>query len=176
MSKAVFLDRDGVLNVEVGDYVWKLEELIIEERVTESLLALKSAGFRMIVVTNQAGIAKGLYTAEDVWACHQKIQNACGGLLDMLYFSPWHPVASESLGRKPGTLLFEKGLARFGVDPALSWMIGDKERDLIPAHKLGMKTIRVGPKHDMTIAPYWVKNLAEATPIILQQDQERTIT
>ena len=83
-NKAVFLDRDGVLNEEIGTYVWEPEKFIICPGVPESLARLKAAGYYLIVVTNQAGIAKKLYTAADVRACHAKLQAACSGILDAL--------------------------------------------------------------------------------------------
>ena len=68
MNKAVFLDRDGVLNREIGTYVWEPARFEVLPGVAESLIRLKAAGYHLIVVTNQAGIARGLYTATDVQA------------------------------------------------------------------------------------------------------------
>src|SRR5919107_6055540 len=99
MNKAVFLDRDGVLNDEIGDYVWKLEDFTVSPGVPESLARLKAAGYYLIVVTNQAGIAKKLYTADAVHECHAKLQAECNGLIDALYFSDAHPSVSESILR-----------------------------------------------------------------------------
>ncbi len=138
MYKAVILDRDGVLNTDLGTYAYRLEELRIEEGVPQALQTLKSKGYLLIVITNQAGIAKGLYTSRDVIACYHKIQQACGNVLDGLYFSPYHPDYSASLGRKPGYLLFERAIAKYRISVNDSWMVGDKERDLIPAAKVGI--------------------------------------
>lgn len=143
MHKAVFLDRDGVLNEEIGRYVYTLKEFEIVDGILPLLTQLKSIGYKLIVITNQAGIAKGLYTHEQVQVLHDHFQEQSGHLIDHFYYSPYHPDYSESLGRKPNTLLFEKGIAKFGLDPHQCWMIGDKERDMIPARKLGMKTIRL---------------------------------
>jgi len=74
-------------------------------------------------------------------ACHAYFQQQSGGLIEAFYYAPGHPDYSESLSRKPGTLLFERAIAKYGIDPAQSWMIGDKERDLVPAKKLGMQTV-----------------------------------
>ncbi|MEQ9414244.1 MAG: HAD family hydrolase [Cyclobacteriaceae bacterium] len=143
-SKCVFLDRDGVLNEDRPDYAYQLDHFKILPGVPEALQGLKDAGYLLIVVTNQSGIAQGIYTQQEMEMCHNYLQEKCGGLIDHFYFSPYHPKLTESLGRKPGTLLFEKGIAKFGIDPELSWMIGDRERDLIPAKQLGMKTILIG--------------------------------
>lgn len=141
MKKCVFLDRDGVINVERGEYTYKPEDFILTAGLVESLQELKRAGYLLIIITNQAGIAKGLYKSEDVLKCHQKLQEATGHIIDALYFSPYHPEFSESLSRKPESLMFEKAIARFNINPHHSWMIGDKERDLIPAKKIGLRTI-----------------------------------
>jgi D-glycero-D-manno-heptose 1,7-bisphosphate phosphatase len=142
-NKCVFLDRDGVINEEIGDYILKVEDFKISKGIIEILRELKKRGYLLIVITNQAGIAKGLYTREDVEKCHEYFERESGNLIDEYYYSPYHPVATESLGRKPGSLLFEKAIAKYKIDPLKSWMIGDKERDLIPAKKLGMKTVRI---------------------------------
>ena len=72
MNKCILLDRDGVLNEEKGDYVFLESDFVIPEGVPEGLKMLKAAGFKMVVVTNQGGIAKGLYTREEVKKLHNK--------------------------------------------------------------------------------------------------------
>src|SRR5688572_17454743 len=126
----VFLDRDGVLNAERGDYTYRTEDFEIINGVPEALNLLKENGYLLIVITNQAGIAKGLYTKEQVFACHDKLQHACGNIIDALYFAPLHPTVSESLSRKPDSLMLEKAIAKFNIDPEKSWLVGDKKRDL----------------------------------------------
>lgn len=142
-NKAVFLDRDGILNEEIGDYVWTLENFKIVPGIVDVLKELKSKGYLLIVATNQAGITKGRYTRQDMQKCHELFQEQSGGLIDHFYFAANHPSFSESLLRKPDSLMWEKAIAKFNIDPAQSWMVGDKERDLIPAKKLGIKTVRV---------------------------------
>ena len=165
-NKAVFLDRDGVLNHEIGDYVWQPDKFIVMDGVPESLAQLKQAGYYLIVVTNQAGIAKGLYTAADVQACHAKLQAACGNLLDALYFAPAHPSVSESLLRKPDSLMLEKGLARFHLDPTQCWMVGDRYRDMEAGKKAGVRSILVGDAEAVHYQPR-VKDLPAAVQLIL---------
>ncbi|RPD47593.1 HAD family hydrolase [Hymenobacter sediminis] len=166
MNKAVFLDRDGVLNEEIGHYVWKLEEFVVLPDVADSLARLKQAGYYLIVVTNQAGIAKGLYSAAEVQACHQKLQQATGNLLDALYFAPAHPSVSESLARKPGSLMLEKAIARFRLDPAQCWMVGDRLRDMQAGQGVGIRGILIGAAEPADYQPR-VVNLQAATDIIL---------
>ncbi|RSK48729.1 D-glycero-alpha-D-manno-heptose-1,7-bisphosphate 7-phosphatase [Hymenobacter rigui] len=168
MNKAVFLDRDGVLNNEIGEYVWELEKFVVSEGVPESLARLKAAGYYLIVVTNQAGIAKGLYTTAHVQACHQKLQDAAGGLIDAFYFAPGHPQVSESLSRKPGSLMLEKALARFKLDAARCWMVGDRLRDMQAGQRVGVRGILVGPEQQEGYQPH-VADLRAATDLILAE-------
>lgn len=167
--KCVFLDRDGVLNEDRPNYSYHLDHFRILPGVPEALLQLKSAGFLLVVITNQSGIAQGIYTQTEMETCHRYLQEKCGGAIDHFYFSPYHPTVTASLARKPGTLMFEKAIAKFGIIPKISWMIGDRARDLIPAKQLGIRTIQVGdeiePDHK---GEYVVSNLAEAVPIIVR--------
>ena len=165
-NKAIFLDRDGVLNNETGDYVWKLDEFIVSPGVPESLARLKAAGYYLVVVTNQAGIAKKLYTAADVQACHAKLQATCGNLLDALYFSDAHPSVSDSIMRKPDSGMFEKAVARFHLDPTQCWVVGDRYRDMEAGANIGIRGIMVGETEVVDFQPH-VADLQAATDIIL---------
>lgn len=173
-NKCVFLDRDGVLNEEINDYVYILDKLIIPPGVPEAIAMLKQAGYLLVVVTNQAGIAKGLYTKQEVLACHKKIQEASGNLIDALYYCPYHPAYdSESLLRKPGSLMLEKAAARFNIDITLSWMIGDRQRDIEAGQKAGVSTIFIegagtGEAHT---ADFAAKNLYEAARLIMSKQK-----
>lgn len=169
VNKAVFLDRDGVLNAEIGHYVWRLDEFRVLPGVPAALRRLHAAGYRLIVVTNQAGIAKGLYTRADMDACHEHLQQACGGLIDAFYFAPGHPSVSESLARKPGSLLLEKALARFHLDAARCWLVGDRARDLEAARRVGVRAILVGPDEPLAYEPRAL-DLPAATDLILATD------
>jgi D-glycero-D-manno-heptose 1,7-bisphosphate phosphatase len=143
MPKAIFLDRDGVLNKERGEYSFLPEHILVPDDVPRGLRRLKEAGFKLIVITNQGGIAKGQYTREDVLNCHEYIQSKVGGLLDDLFYSPYHEMATLSLGRKPGSLLFERAIALHHIDPQQSWMIGDSKRDMEAAEKVGVEEILI---------------------------------
>ena len=165
-NKAVFLDRDGVLNEEIGTYVWEPEKFIICPGVPESLTRLKAAGYYLIVITNQAGIAKKLYTATEVRACHAKLQAACANALDALYFSDAHPSVSDSILRKPGSGMLEKAVARFNLDVTQCWMVGDRLRDMEAGANVGVRGILVG-EEDVDFTPH-VADLQAATDIILE--------
>ncbi|MEP2771598.1 MAG: HAD-IIIA family hydrolase [Fulvivirga sp.] len=163
--KCVFLDRDGVLNRDYVDYVYSLDKLEILPGVGEAISSLKRAGYMIIVITNQSGIAKGIYKVEDMQTVHDAMQEVFDNQIDDFYFAPWHPSVSESLTRKPDSLMFEKAIAKYKIDTKLSWMVGDKERDLIPAKKLGIKTIQVD-NDDSRMADYRVKSLPDALEVI----------
>ena len=143
MNKCVFLDRDGVLNYDNVNYTWKLEEFRIMPGVAEALKILKDKGYYLVIITNQSGIAKGVYNHEDVLNCYNYLQEQTGFLIDEMHYSPHHSSTTESLITKPGTLSFEKAIAKYDLDINQSWMVGDMERDLIPAKKIGLKTILI---------------------------------
>ncbi|QHV98991.1 D-glycero-alpha-D-manno-heptose-1,7-bisphosphate 7-phosphatase [Spirosoma endbachense] len=169
MSKCVFLDRDGVLNEDRTDYVYRVEDFIIPDGVPEALRLLKDAGYLLIVITNQAGIAKGLYTRDDVMACYNYLQEQCGQVIDDIYYCPHHPkYDTESLTRKPGSLLLEKAMAKYNITPDESWMIGDALRDMQAGKRVGVRTVRIAHEPELSAecdgsAP----NLLEASRIVL---------
>lgn len=143
MNKCIFLDRDGVLNVERGDYTFLPEDFVIPKGVPEAIEKIKAAGYLAIVVTNQAGITKGLYTREQMNICHNILKEKTGNLIDQIYYSPYHPSFSESLTRKPETLMLEKAIAKYNIDPSQSWLIGDRARDIVCGQGMGLKTILI---------------------------------
>ena len=167
MDKCVFLDRDGVLNRELGRHVTKPEEFEVAVGVSGGLGRLKDAGYLLIVITNQSGIARGYYDEQFVLDCHQVLQESCGGIIDALYFAPGLDSISRSLLRKPDSLMFEKAIAKFHIDPAQSWMIGDKERDLIPAKRLGISTIHQAVGEKSSFGDFLVKDFASAVDMVL---------
>jgi D-glycero-D-manno-heptose 1,7-bisphosphate phosphatase len=167
-QKCIFLDRDGVLNVDRVDYVYRMEEFIIPNGVVEALQNLKKAGYLLVVITNQSGIAKGIYQRKDVQLIHEALQEASGSALDDLYFCPYHEnYDSASLTRKPGSLLIEKAAAKYHVDMSASWMVGDHERDVLAGTRAGLRTIRICPSNTISTATHLVQDLLEASKIIL---------
>jgi D-glycero-D-manno-heptose 1,7-bisphosphate phosphatase len=169
LKKCVFLDRDGVLNEEIGRYVWEVCDFVIRPGIIEILRDLKEKGYLLIVITNQGGIGRGTYGHEHVKTCHDHFQKEAGNLIDAFYYSPYQKDISASLSSKPGTLMFEKAIAKFEIDATASWMIGDKARDIIPAKKLGIKTIRLitdEERSEERIADYTVENLTDITMLI----------
>ena len=109
---------------------------------------LKDAGFIVIVISNQGGIAKGLYTEADVNAMHKKLRDYLieyGTDLDDFYFCPHHDSISKCLCRKPNSLMIEKAMAMYDINPAQSYMIGDGKRDIESAERAGVKGILIEP-------------------------------
>jgi D-glycero-D-manno-heptose 1,7-bisphosphate phosphatase len=168
-GKCVLLDRDGVLNEEKGDYVFRDDDFIIPTDVPQGLKALKEAGFSLVVVTNQGGINKGLYPKETVYRFHEKIQQACDNALDFLLFAPWHRDFSLSLSSKPGSLMMERGLALTESLPEKSWLIGDAERDLVAGKKVGVSTILIPTlkEKESPLADFVCTDFKSAVAIIL---------
>ncbi|MEX1188751.1 MAG: HAD-IIIA family hydrolase [Bacteroidia bacterium] len=131
--KAVFLDRDGIVNREIGDYIQRFEEFELLPELIPFLYEVKKRGYLCIIITNQAGIAKGLYNHELVDACHEFMNVELAGhqlSFDAIYYCPHHPDFNSCLCRKPQSLLVEKAIGKFDLDPNLCLMIGDKERDV----------------------------------------------
>ena len=166
-QKCIFLDRDGVINVDFVDYVYTIEKFDFIPGVPEAIKKLKEAGYLIIVITNQSGVVKGIYELEDVMTVHNHIQEHVGHAIDDIYIAPYHENWTNSLTRKPNTLMWEKAIAKYNIDPAQSWMIGDKPRDLEPAKKLGIPTIIVDHEK-VEVSDYACENLLEASKVILQ--------
>lgn len=168
MVKCVFLDRDGVLNKDNPNYTYRVSDFEILPGVLEAVEQLKAAGYLLIVVTNQSGIAKKIYTQQQMEECHAYFQKMCNNRIDHFYFCPHHPTVAASIARKPGTLMFEKAIAKFDIDVTQSWMIGDRGRDIMPARKLGIRTIQLGIEiNELEKADHQVENLKEGASIIL---------
>ena len=145
MNKAIFLDRDGVINKEIG-YVYRLEDFFLTGDIIESLKKLQAAGFIFVVITNQSGIAKELYTHEDVKLIHAymlSLMKANGISIAEIYYCPHHSDVEPCICRKPDSGMLEKAIARFNIDISKSFMIGDKERDIQAAEKAGVKGILI---------------------------------
>ena len=145
MNKAVFLDRDGVINRKgSGYYVFREEEFFLNKGVTDALKYFISKGYLLIIITNQGGIAKGIYTTTHLEKLHnymiQKLK-AFDIVLTDIYYCPHHPDVSQCLCRKPGTLLFEQAIAKYKIDPKGSFMIGDSQIDIQAAEKMKIKGI-----------------------------------
>ena len=145
MNKAIFLDRDGVINKEIG-YVYRLEDFILTDDIIPSLKKFQNAGFIFVIITNQSGIAKALYTHEDVAKIHTHLLSLMkenGIIISEIYYCPHHPDVEPCICRKPDSGMIEKAVARFNIDISRSYFIGDKERDVQAGEKAGVKSILI---------------------------------
>jgi len=146
MKKALFLDRDGVLNREVGDYTYRTDDFNVLPDVTSALKLAKKKGYMLIVISNQGGIAKGLFEHEDVEAVHAKLEDVLSKAdieLDQIYYCPHHDLVGKCLCRKPDSLMLEKAMARFDIDANDSVFIGDSQRDVDAASKAGVQGVLI---------------------------------
>jgi histidinol-phosphate phosphatase family protein len=140
MRGAVFLDRDNTLVADPG-YLADAAKVRLLPGVPEGLAALSRAGWPLVIVSNQSGIARGLHTAEDVAAVMHRIRELLaphGVTITADYFCPHHPdFTGPCACRKPGLALFREAAARHGLDLTASWFVGDRWHDVAPALAVG---------------------------------------
>ncbi|MFY0518398.1 D-glycero-alpha-D-manno-heptose-1,7-bisphosphate 7-phosphatase [Lysinibacillus sp. UGB7] len=146
MNKALFLDRDGVINIE-KNYVYKIEDFEFIEGIFELAKSFQDKGYLIIVVTNQAGIGRGYYTEEDFrilndWMIDQFQQK--GITITEVYYCPFHPIhgiqkyKKDSFDRKPKPGMILKAKDKYNINLAQSILIGDKDSDIQAAEAAGV--------------------------------------
>jgi D-glycero-D-manno-heptose 1,7-bisphosphate phosphatase len=143
---AVFLDRDGTI-IEDAGFIGDPQKVRLLPGAAGAIRQLNERDFRVLVVTNQSGIARGFLTLEDYQATERRLDellSAENAVLDGHYFCPHLPeINGPCECRKPGTLLYRQAAERFGIDLTRSWWVGDRVRDVLPAKALGGKGILV---------------------------------
>ena len=150
MEKAIFLDRDGTINVE-KDYIYKSEDLVFEEGTIEALKIFKNLGYILIVVSNQSGIARGYFTEKDLNIFNNNMNEILkknGVEITEFYCCPHHP---DGIGeykkvcecRKPNNKMIEDAIKKYNIDREKSYMIGDKTSDIGAGLKSKLKTVLV---------------------------------
>ena len=146
MNRAVFLDRDGTINEESG-YLYKIEDCRFIPDAIAAIAQLKAAGFLVVIVTNQSGIARGYYTVDDLSRLHQYMEREIvdgGGKVDGWYFCPHHPdFADDCDCRKPFPGMLRTAADELQIDLGSSWMIGDKIADVEAGLASGCQTALV---------------------------------
>jgi D-glycero-D-manno-heptose 1,7-bisphosphate phosphatase len=147
VKPTVFLDRDGTLNREVG-FVRAPLALEMLPGTRSALQRLHEAGYRLVVVTNQSGIARGLYGEHDLAAIHARLQAEVGGVVDAFLHCPHHPDGGHGYGhectcRKPAPGLLHQARELLGCDWRGSAIIGDSARDVLMARGLPLLTVLV---------------------------------
>ena len=150
MNKAIFLDRDGTINIE-KDYIYKCEDLVFEEGSVEALKTFKNLGYILIVVSNQSGIARGYFTEEDLKTfnnnMNEKLKEKSVEITEF-YCCPHHPDGLAEYKkvcdcRKPNNKMLEDAIKKYNIDREKSYMIGDKVSDIGAGLKSKLKTVLV---------------------------------
>ena len=172
-GKALFLDRDGVINEDVG-YIWRPEDFLFRDGVFDACRQARALGYMLIVVTNQAGIGRGLFSEEEFqaltqWMCARFADE--GVEIARVFHAPTHPdegigiYKRESIDRKPGPGMLFKARDQLGVDLAVSALVGDRETDVEAAINAGVAQrllIDSDEAPEQTKADVVVASLAEA--------------
>ena len=183
MNKAVFLDRDGTLNIDYG-YVHKIDDFHFIEGSIEALKKLKEMGYLLVLVTNQSGIARGYFTEQEFlqltewmdWSLADR-----GVDLDGIYYCPHHPEAKlaefkqDCDCRKPKSGMLLQAIEELNIDPARSIMIGDKVEDLFAGQGAKIRTnilVRMGKEvtaKEEDEADYVLDSIADLPSLIFSQ-------
>jgi len=182
---AVFLDRDGTLIEEVG-YLDRPERVELYPWSVDAIRALNRGGLRVVLVSNQSGVARGFFTEDVVQQVHHRIEELLGrggATIDAYYYCPHHPdgrvpaYARACDCRKPGRALVDRAVRELGVDPARSFTVGDRWLDVALARTIGAKGVLVRTGYGLTeegrppdglSADAVVDNLVEAASWILR--------
>lgn len=170
-NRAVFLDRDGTINEDVG-YLSRLEDLKIYDNAAEAIRLIKEKGFLAIVITNQSGVARGFFDEDFIVTVHNKMNEYLqerGTSLDALYYCPHHPLYGNEQYRKecpcrkprPGLLL--KAAEDFDIDLKGSYVVGDMPRDMDIARRVGARGVMVKTGYGKNV-------VATSKPVYIAED------
>jgi D-glycero-D-manno-heptose 1,7-bisphosphate phosphatase len=181
-SRAVFLDKDGTLVKDVP-YNVDPQQVILEEGVTEGLRLLANAGYRLVVVSNQSGVARGYFSEDALQSVFTRLQDLlseAGVTLDGFYYCPHHPEGSqpeyalECSCRKPRPGLLQAAARDLNINLAGAWMVGDILNDVEAGHRAGCRSILINNGNETEWLPgplrgpdFTASNLEEAARIIL---------
>ncbi|HGY54329.1 MAG TPA: D-glycero-beta-D-manno-heptose 1,7-bisphosphate 7-phosphatase [Caldithrix abyssi] len=191
MNKAVFLDRDGTINEEMG-YINHISRFVIFDFVPEAIRILNEGGFKVVVVTNQSGVARGYFDEQLVKEVHKKLiekVEQAGAHIDGIYYCPHHPREGkppyrlDCECRKPKTGMIQKAKDALNIDINRSFIIGDRYKDIEFGYKAGLRPVMVltgyGRGEYMYQQKQWQRmpekicaNLLEAVQWIIKQDEK----
>lgn len=167
MNKAIFLDRDGTINVDKG-YVHRIEDLQFIENVPEAIGMMKQLGYLVIVLSNQSGVARGYFGEQEVEQLHQFMNEQLaqyGTGIDKFYYCPHHPdgivdvYRKKCACRKPANGMLLQALKEYRIDPKESWVVGDRERDLFMQCDLPIKRVLLGNNNVQSLSYLTRKSL-----------------
>lgn len=178
MNRAVFLDKDGTLVKDVP-YNIAPEKIELEDGVAEGLMELKGMGYKLVIISNQAGVAKGYFGEDQLQDVYRHLQHITTGSFNGFYYCPHHPegtIAKYAIAcncRKPGSELFFNASSELNIDLRQSWMVGDILNDVEAGNKAGCKTILIDNDnetewelHRERIPDYVAHNFLEAVASI----------
>ncbi|MBN2225199.1 MAG: D-glycero-beta-D-manno-heptose 1,7-bisphosphate 7-phosphatase [Deltaproteobacteria bacterium] len=185
--RAVFLDRDGTINVEVG-YLSRPEDFVLIDGSAQAIKRLNEAGFLVVVVSNQSGVARGYFGEREVARVNETMAGQLEGLgarLDAVYYCPHYPEGTvekyrrECNCRKPGPGMVRRAQEQFDIDVSRSYVVGDHRGDIVLAKNVGARSILVVTGHgaeeidklkgEGVLPDYVTNNLAEAVDRILSE-------
>lgn len=173
----ILLDRDGTIIVDHG-YVGSVDRVEFIDGAIDAIAAFNQAGIPVAVVTNQSGVARGLYGLEDVELVHRHITEKLAeqdAHIDWFAFCPYHPAGSvgafarASDDRKPGPGMAKAVAAALNLDLAASWVVGDRPEDIGMAQAVGASAVYLGPGECRHAGVRTFSSLAAAAPFILQR-------
>ncbi|MDG2095386.1 MAG: HAD family hydrolase [Phycisphaerales bacterium] len=180
MRRTIFLDRDNTI-IHNDGHLGDPDAVHLMEGAAEAMIQLADAGYTLIVITNQSGVARGLFTEDDVKAVHQSVDRSIreatgreGVVLDW-YYSPWHPEAvvdayrGNHPTRKPEPGMLIKAAADHDIDLDNSWMVGDQERDVQAGAAAGCRSVRLASDPVETCAETCRPTLMDAARYILAE-------
>jgi histidinol-phosphate phosphatase family protein len=177
LRPGILLDRDGTIIVDHG-YVGSVDRVEFIDGAAEAIARFNRAGIPVAVVTNQAGVARGLYGIDDVALVHKCIAEHLAeheAHIDLFLFSPYHPAgvveayARASEDRKPQPGMAKAAARELGLDLAASWVVGDRPEDLGLAEAIGASAVYLGTDSCERAGVYSFRSLAAAGPFILER-------
>lgn len=185
-NKAVFLDRDNTL-IEDPGYISHPDQVKLLEGVPEALIELKHMGYKLVVVSNQSAVAKGIITEQTLTQIHECLEQLLaqkGAALDKIYYCPDHPEGAipryrrESTWRKPKPGMLLAAAEELDIDLTDSWLVGDSAHDIDAGKSAGCKTVLIqNAAHSRTVEPgatspdYTAVNIKEVVNIIKKHDR-----
>jgi D,D-heptose 1,7-bisphosphate phosphatase len=192
MNKAVFLDRDGVITKEPPHYAHRIDQLELVPKSAEAIKGLNESGFKVIVISNQSGVARGYYQEKDIEIYNREMEKKLeekNAHIDAIYYCPHHPEATikeyriDCDCRKPKPGMLKRAEKDLNLDLKRSFLIGDKVSDIEAGYRAGCKTILVLTGHGtdelkkfskMNIKPNYIsKDLFAAIQIIKRNKKSR---
>lgn len=176
-APVVFLDRDGVINRDSDEYIKSVAEWVPLPGSLEAIAALTAAGFRSVVISNQSGVARGLFSESTLAAIHAAMRAAveqAGGKLAAIYYCPHRP-EDDCDCRKPKPGLLRRAAAELGFALGGVPLIGDKESDMAAARAVGARPMAVGsrPGERFAAGTERYADLAAAAAILIAERQKR---